>query len=153
MGKLDGHCLCGQVVYKCDSEPVITAICHCTECQRQTGTAYSIVVGVERSDLEIGGDSLRSFQTVGTDTGLPVARQFCGNCGSPIVSLPEMTPDMAFVKAGTLDDASWLEPELEAWCDSAQPWVRLDTEGEDRGYFPRGLDTEEAAEPEPVASS
>jgi hypothetical protein len=141
MGKLDGHCLCGQVQYTCDSEPIITAICHCTECQRQTGTAYSIVVGVERAALAVTGDSLASFQTVGDDTQLPVARQFCANCGSPIVSLAEMAPDVAFIKAGTLADASWLEPEIEAWCDSAQPWAGLDREREDRGCFARGLET------------
>jgi hypothetical protein len=145
MGKLDGHCLCGQVTYTVageDPEPIMTAICHCTECQRQTGTGYSIVVAVDRDEFEVKGDSLAEFQTVGTDHRLPVARKFCSNCGSPIVSLLELMPDFAFIKAGTLDDASWLEPECEAWCESAQPWVGIDQSREDRGFFPRGLDTD-----------
>jgi hypothetical protein len=138
MSAFAGRCLCGAVSYVCDGEPVTTAICHCTECQRQSGAPCSILVGVTRDDLTISG-ALATFVTLGDDSGLPVARQFCPNCGSPIVSLPEMTPDLAFIKAGTLDDTSWLTPELEVWCDSAQPWVALDNE--DRGYFPRGLDT------------
>jgi|tagenome__1003787_1003787.scaffolds.fasta_scaffold20242493_2 hypothetical protein len=143
MGKLDGRCLCGQVTYTVSGEePVMTAICHCTECQRQTGTAYSIVVAVDREEFAVEGASLSTFQTIGTDHGLPVDRQFCSNCGSPIVSLLELMPDFAFIKAGTLDDASWLEPEAEAWCESALPWVGLDTSREDRGFFPRGLDTD-----------
>jgi hypothetical protein len=137
MSALDGRCLCGAVTYTCAAEPLTTAICHCTECQRQSGTAFSILVGVAREDLQVSGD-LATFTTVGDDSGQPVARQFCPGCGSPIVSLPEMTPDLAFIKAGTLDDVSALEPELEVWCQSAQPWVALDNE--ERGYFPRGLD-------------
>ncbi|MCW3066195.1 MAG: hypothetical protein JWN32_3367 [Solirubrobacterales bacterium] len=155
MGKLDGHCLCGEVTYTVANEdPVITGICHCTECRRQSGAAWSIVVAVSRDEIEITGDSLRTFDTIGDDTRVPVHRQFCGNCGSPIVSLAEWAPELAFIKAGTLEDASWLEPELEAWCESALPWA-LDTSREDRGYFPRGLDTEGADEPsevQPVSS-
>jgi hypothetical protein len=140
MASLDGSCLCGNVTYSCDGEPVITAVCHCTECQKQTGTSFSIIVGVLREDLHVNGDSLASMTTIGSDSHLPVSRRFCNQCGSPIVSLPEMTPDLAFIKAGTLEDRSWLKPEMEAWCDSAQPWVAHDTES--RGCFARGVPTD-----------
>jgi hypothetical protein len=46
MPKIEGSCLCGSVKYSSDSEPVMTAVCHCENCQRQTGTAFSIIVGV-----------------------------------------------------------------------------------------------------------
>ena len=55
MGQLDGRCLCGKVTYHCDGEPMTTLLCHCTDCQRQTGTAFSIVVGVERDALHVEG--------------------------------------------------------------------------------------------------
>jgi hypothetical protein len=110
-------------------------LCHCTDCQRQTGTAFSIVVGVERDALHVDGDTVSSFTTVGEDTGEAVHRQFCTACGSPIVSLPDATPDLAFIKAGTLNDRSWLEPEMEIWCRSAHPYVTFDDEL--RGQFPR----------------
>jgi hypothetical protein len=112
-----------------------TLLCHCTDCQRQTGTAFSIVVGVERDALHVDGDTVSSFTTVGEDTGEAVHRQFCTACGSPIVSLPDATPDLAFIKAGTLNDRSWLEPEMEIWCRSAHPYVTFDDEL--RGQFPR----------------
>jgi hypothetical protein len=139
MGQLDGHCLCGKVTYRCDSEPMATIMCHCTDCQRQTGTTFSVVVGVDRDTLEVEGDSLATYTTIGEDTQQPVHRQFCSACGSPIVSLPEVTPDLAFIKAGTLNDTSWLEPEMEIWCRSAQTWVEFDTEN--RGQFPRTVPT------------
>ncbi len=68
MGKLDGSCLCGAVTYGCDAEPVATAVCHCTECQKQTGSSFSVLVAVPRDALEVKGDTLASFTTVGTDT-------------------------------------------------------------------------------------
>jgi hypothetical protein len=139
MSQLDGHCLCGNVSYHCDGESMVTLLCHCTDCQRQTGTAFSIVVGVERDALQIEGDSIGSFTTVGEDTKEEVERQFCSACGSPIVSLPAATPDLAFIKAGTLDDTSWLEPEMELWCRSAHPYVTFDEEI--RGQFARSVPT------------
>jgi hypothetical protein len=137
MGQLDGHCLCGGVTYTCDGDTMATLLCHCTDCQRQTGTAFSIVVGVERDSLHIEGETLGTFTTVGEDTHEAVRRQFCSACGSPIVSLPDATPDLAFIKAGTLNDTSVLEPEMEIWCRSAHPYVEFDDEK--RGQFQRSV--------------
>ena len=141
MGKLDGHCLCGSITYTCDTDPIMTGICHCTDCQRSAGTAFSTIVGVPLEELHISGDTLKTFDTMGEDRGVPAHRSFCSNCGSPIMSVLADAADVAWIKAGTLADASWLEPELEVWTDSAQPWA-LTAEREDRGYFPRGLDTD-----------
>jgi hypothetical protein len=142
MGKLDGHCLCGSIRYTSATEdPIMTAICHCRDCQRQGATAFSIVAGVLLEDLAISGASLKVFDTIGEDRGEPAHRYFCGTCGSPIYSVLADAPDVAWIKAGTLEDASWLEPDLEAWTSSAQPWA-LTAERDDRGYFPRGIDTD-----------
>jgi hypothetical protein len=123
MGKLDGSCLCGGVTYACDADPVFVANCHCTDCQKQTGSAFSTVVGVPRSSLHVEGATLSSFTTVGTDTGQPAERQFCSGCGSPIATLSQAIPELALIKAGTLTDRSLVAPRAEVWCDSAQPWV------------------------------
>ena len=66
---VEGNCLCGGVTYAFDGEPVVTGLRHCTDCQRQTGTSSSIVVGVPATQLQVLGDSLRSFATTGTDHG------------------------------------------------------------------------------------
>ncbi len=119
---ITGRCLCGRVTYSVAAEPLVQAACHCTDCQRQTGTAFSVVVGVPRAALEIDGETLSSFTTVGEDHGTDTERHFCSACGSPIVSFVAAMPELAFLKAGTLDDASWLEPAVEVWTRSAQPW-------------------------------
>jgi hypothetical protein len=126
MAKLDGSCLCGKVTYSCAAEPLATAVCHCTDCQKQTGTTFSIIVAVPREALDIDWDSLGSFTTVGTDSGQEVARHFCRNCGSPVASIAEAMPTMALIKGGTLDDTSWLEPQMHVWTESAQDWLPID---------------------------
>ncbi|HWF53917.1 MAG TPA: GFA family protein [Solirubrobacteraceae bacterium] len=137
MGQLDGHCLCGNISYTCSEEPVTTFLCHCTDCQRGSGSAFSVVIGVDLDALTVTGDTLGSYTTVGEDTKQEVVRQFCTNCGSPLISLPEATPDMAFIKGGTLNDHSWLEPEMELWARSAHPYVPHDEEN--RGVFERSV--------------
>jgi hypothetical protein len=126
MPKIQGSCLCGGVRYSSEAEPEMTVVCHCEHCQRQTGTAFSILVGIPADSLQFENDeSLAEFLDQG-DTGGTVHRKFCRNCGSPIVSLAESVPGVSFIKAGTLDDKSWLEPTMHLWCDTAQPWVDID---------------------------
>jgi hypothetical protein len=137
MAKLDGSCLCGAVTYGSEAEPLATAVCHCTECQKQTGTSFSVIVAVPSDAFRIEGDTLASFTTIGTDTGKEVDRQFCNACGSPIVSFSQAIPGVAMIKAGTLDDSSWLEPTMHVWTESSQSWIDVDQLGEN--VLPRGL--------------
>ena len=134
MANLDGRCLCGKVTYSCAAEPVAQAVCHCKDCQRQTGTALSVLVAVPRDALKIDGE-LSSYTTVGEDSGTGTARRFCPECGSPIASFPDGLPDVALLKAGTLDDSSWLDPQMHVWTDSAQPWVEIESQTK----LPRGV--------------
>jgi hypothetical protein len=134
MAKLDGRCLCGAVTYSADAEPAFTAVCHCRTCQRQTGTSFSIIVGVPEAAFKLEGD-YGTFVTEGEDSGKEARRHFCPSCGSPICTLSDGFPGVAIVKAGTLDDVSWLEPQIEVWGRSAQPWI---AEAEGRPRLPRG---------------
>ena len=119
---ITGRCLCGGVTYSADAEPVIHAACHCTDCQRQTGNPFSVIVGVPRDALTVEGSTLGSFTTIGEDHGRETQRSFCTACGSPLFSIAAVAPQLAFIKAGSLDDASWVQPSVEAWTSSAQPW-------------------------------
>src|SRR3954470_9397788 len=99
MGKVEGRCLCGAVSYSTGADPVFTAVCHCRDCQRQTGTAFSVIVGVPAAAFELTGD-LGTHVTVGDDHGLEVQRRFCPECGSPVMSESGGLPDVVIVKAG-----------------------------------------------------
>jgi hypothetical protein len=137
MATLTGHCLCGNVSYTVDSEPLVTAICHCNSCQRQTGSTYSLVVAVPRDSVTLTGDTLANFDTVTEATGTPSHRRFCSNCGSPLVTFADAAPEMAFIKAGTLDNGVDLAPSLEVHCASAFEYAVND--GAERARFPADM--------------
>ncbi len=119
---ITGRCLCGGVTYRVEAAPIAQAVCHCTECQRQTSSPFSVIVGFPKSAFSVSGDTLASFETTAEDSGGKTERNFCSACGSPLFSLSPAVPDFVFIKAGSLDDSSWLTPELEVWTRSAQPW-------------------------------
>lgn len=120
--QISGRCLCGSVTYRTDAEPLLQGVCHCTDCQHQTGTAFSVFVAVPRAALTVEGATLASFTAKGEEHGTDTERRFCSACGSPIVSFVEAVPELAFLKVGTLDDASWVWPAIEIWSRSAQSW-------------------------------
>src|SRR5487761_1318786 len=106
---ITGRCLCGGVTYSVDAEPVWQGICHCSNCQRQTASAFSTVVGVPSKALTVQGSTLVSFKTVSEGFQSTTERRFCSTCGSPIYSTIESMPEVAFLKAGTIDDISWFQ--------------------------------------------
>jgi hypothetical protein len=137
MATLTGRCLCGSVTYTAESDPLVTAICHCHNCQRQTGSTYSLVVAVPRDSVAISGSTLATFDTMTESTGTPSHRQFCSNCGSPLLTLADAAPEMAFIKAGTLDDNTKLTPTVEVHCASGLAYTTND--GSERARFPADL--------------
>jgi hypothetical protein len=118
MRALTGRCLCGQIQYAANADPAISAVCRCKNCQKQTGTAFSVIVGIPKSTISIQG-KLRTFRDIG-DSGQTVVRNFCPECGSPIITDVAVMPELTFIKAGTLDDTSWLVPKIHIYCDSTQ---------------------------------
>jgi hypothetical protein len=130
--KIEGGCLCGKVRYSADTEPAFVGVCHCKNCQKQAGTAFSVVMGIPAPALSIEGE-LKTYEDRG-DSGQVVLRRFCPNCGSPIAGDAAALPGVTIIKTGTLDDTSWLQPTMEVYCDSKQPWVSL---AGDQHHFPK----------------
>jgi hypothetical protein len=123
MASITGGCLCGNIRYTLATDPVMQAICHCRNCQKQAGSAYSIIVGVPEPTVAIEG-APTTYVDHG-ETGAAVERQFCGTCGSPLFSRAASVPGILFVKAGTLDDLSSFTPQVQVWAKSKQPWVDI----------------------------
>jgi hypothetical protein len=121
VAELAGHCLCGAASYEVSAEPVMTFICHCTDCRRQSGAPASLNVVVPRDAFELSGESLRSHKTLSEEDGAERERFFCSECGSPMGVLLGDLP-FAVIKAGTLDEQWETEPAMEIWTDSAHRW-------------------------------
>lgn len=121
---LTGGCNCGAVRYALSAPPLAVAACHCSNCRKQSGAAYSVNLVVRASTMTVEGD-LAVFSDHDTESGQPVSRQFCAACGSPIRSVPAATPKIVAVKAGTLDDASAYGPQVHIWTKSKLPWVEV----------------------------
>ncbi|CAM2154601.1 CENP-V/GFA domain-containing protein [Pararobbsia alpina] len=121
MVKREGGCLCRAVRYVLKSEPQATAVCHCTHCQRQSGSLFSFNLFVDEADYEQHGETL-FFEDIG-DSGHPSYRHFCGKCGSPIITKVSQMPGKVIVKAGTLDTMDGLEPQIEIYTDRAAKWL------------------------------
>jgi hypothetical protein len=122
-GKITGGCACGAVRYEAAADPVAMLNCHCRDCQRATGSAYSASVVVPRAAVAMKGE-LRSHEAV-SDSGHAVWRSFCPLCGSPIAIDLARIPDVLALRAGSLDDPSLHTPSVEVFTASAQPWDHM----------------------------
>ncbi len=124
-----GGCLCGAVHYEITGPPLVTYTCHCTVCQRLTGSAFSSAVVVAAGACRFAGSGeTRSFERP-ADSGRTVIRWACAACGAWVCNgaKPGTAPPSGFVavRAGTLDDTSWLRPTAHFWTRSAQSWITL----------------------------
>lgn len=123
MPDIKGSCRCGQVTYTAGADPVFTGVCHCTACQKGTGSAFGVVIGLPAAAVSISGTT-KTFHATG-DSGKPTHHRFCPECGSQIADEADVMPGVVMIAAGTLDDPSWIKPTVQIYCDSAQPWVSL----------------------------
>jgi len=130
--KIEGGCLCGKVRYSADADPIFVGVCHCKNCQKQSGSAFATVVALPKPVLAVTG-TIKTYDDRG-DTGGTLHRMFCPECGSSLMDEADVMPGVMMVQTGTLDDSSWVVPTMEIYTDSAQSWVAL---GGDRPRFPK----------------
>ena len=116
-----GGCQCGSVRYVLTTQPIRLAACHCTECQRQSGSAFGMSMLVNKDSLTVTGLT-KQFTRI-ADSGNEVTGVFCPECGVRIYHVLKSAQDVLSLKPGTLDDTSWLRPGYFVWMRSAQGWV------------------------------
>jgi hypothetical protein len=122
-----GKCLCGTIGYEITEAPISTYVCHCRDCQRGTGSAFSVGILVpDHAFRSTIGQTRLVFGGVTLD-GRVKQRRVCPDCGTWVFGDARQrgtgtTPTRA-VRAGTLDDISWLCPTRHLFTRDAQPWV------------------------------
>jgi hypothetical protein len=119
-----GGCLCGEIRYALTEDPLTLYACHCTDCQRHTGTAFQLSMVVRRASLEVLRGQPSRFSVEKPDGGQRRG-VFCARCASRLWGEPAALPNVASLRAGTLDDTSWFEPVGHIWTRSAQRWVEI----------------------------
>lgn len=119
---LTGSCLCRRVRYEVRVEPFTIVVCHCTICQRRTGSAFSISMPVARE-----GFALTEGVTITRDlpggSGALLTQHFCENCLVRTHTEPHVNRAVVYVRPGTLDERSWIRPAAQLWTGSSQPWA------------------------------
>jgi hypothetical protein len=117
-----GGCLCAAVRYRVDAEPLTVYACHCTDCQRRTGSAYAMSMVVPRDALIVETGTPAAYAATLAD-GRRKQGRMCAACGTRLWGEPVVAARFVVVQPGTLDDTSWLRPVAHIWAQSAQPWV------------------------------
>jgi hypothetical protein len=123
--KLSGSCLCGAIRYVITAPVTELRACHCANCQKSSGAGGSVNAPVASSAFRITQGTPKRYTAV-ADSGRTLHRYFCGDCGSPIYSQRENAPEMAVVRAGTLDDAGDMKITANIWTKSRRPWSHID---------------------------
>jgi hypothetical protein len=122
MGRvIEGGCQCGRVRYRVEGKLFGLAVCHCTECQRQSGSAFGMSLAVAPAAFKLRSGELKTFE-VKCDSGRIKTCAFCPECGTRIY---HQTGHGMSIKAGTLDDTSWLKPDAHYWTMRKQSWVSI----------------------------
>ena len=124
---LEGGCSCRGVRYRMQTAPLVVNACHCSWCQRETGSAFVVNALLEHDRLELLSDA-GSIEVIDTPSasgrGQRIAR--CRSCKVALWShYPGGGDAIAFVRVGTLDMPDAAPPDLHIFTDSKQKWLEL----------------------------
>ncbi len=121
--KIDGRCHCGFISYEAEVDPEQVSVCHCTDCQTLSGTAFRTAVPAPEVGFKITGEPTIYVKTT-ADSGNPRAQAFCPRCGSPIyASAIGDGPKVYLIRVGTARQRAQLAPKRQIWCRSEQGWL------------------------------
>jgi hypothetical protein len=120
--RVSGRCHCGGIRYTAEVDPEKVTICHCTDCQRLSGSAYRASVPAPRETFALEGTPKTYIKTA--DSGARRQHAFCPECGAPVYSSAETDPPAYSLRVGCLDQRSQLPPKRQIWCKSSLAWSK-----------------------------
>jgi len=123
--KVDGGCHCGRIRFEAEVDPEAVGVCHCTDCQTLTGSAFRANVQAPAASFVLHGEPRIYLKTA--ESGRQRAHAFCPDCGTPLyAAAPQDTPSYS-LRIGTLRQRRELgRPKRQIWCGSAVPWAVLE---------------------------
>jgi hypothetical protein len=121
------RCHCGELELICHGEPRRISMCHCRDCQRRTGSAFSVAAFYERAQVSIGGGASGMFER-DSASGFPVRFHFCRRCGANVYWEAARMPELLGVAVGAFADAEFPAPEQSVWTQDKHTWISLPPE-------------------------
>ena len=121
----EGGCVCGAVRYRVKAPPQAGLVCHCTWCQRRTGSAFAFAAYFNEADVELLQGRMTAYEHRSDETGRWLRIEFCPVCGTPVTHTAELRPGLRGIAVGTLDDKDWFRIDRHIWSRSARPWVAI----------------------------
>lgn len=121
---VEGGCQCGAVRYRLKASPLAVYNCHCKDCQRFSGSAWSMSMPVRTDDFDHTAGELATYHRV-ADSGRTIVMHFCAHCHAWLWNTPP-APGLLVVRAGSLDDMDWAIPIGNIWTESKAAWVDID---------------------------
>jgi len=116
-----GGCACGAIRYSCSGNSVASFNCHCRACQRYTGSAFISASLYPADTFALTQGTTSKYISQG-DNGADITREFCGECGSPVVTRLSRMPQVVGIPAASMDDPSVHKPTMDLFTSCAQPW-------------------------------
>ncbi len=120
--KIDGACHCGAITFEAEVKPETVTICHCSDCQTMTGTAYRVSVPAPASTFRFTRGEPAVYVKM-ADSGKARAQGFCATCGTPVYSADVEAPQIYMLRWGMIRQRDQLKPVRQIWCQSAQDWA------------------------------
>jgi hypothetical protein len=119
--RIDGGCHCGRITYEADIDPEKVGVCHCTDCQSLSGSAFVVYLPVPKAAFRLRGEPKIYVKTA--ESGSRRAQAFCPDCGSRLYASADKDPQVFNLRIGTVRQRASLPPRAQVWCRSALPWV------------------------------
>jgi hypothetical protein len=120
--KIQGGCHCGQITYEAEIDPATVTVCHCTDCQTLSGSAFRTVVPAKKESFRMTGQPRIYVKTA--ESGNKRAQAFCPECGTPLYATSPTDPQVYGIRVGTARQRAELRPQRQVWCRSALDWIR-----------------------------
>ena len=120
---VDGTCHCGYITYAAEIDPARVIICHCTDCQVLSSSAFRMVVLAENGSFRLlSGEPTLYIKTA--DSGRKRAHAFCPRCGTQMYATPPVeNPEHFGLRVGSIRQRAQLRPTRQLWCRSAFAWI------------------------------
>ncbi|WP_296038999.1 GFA family protein [uncultured Agrobacterium sp.] len=120
--RITGQCHCGNVRYEAEADPEHVVICHCTDCQRLTGSPYRVTLRAKRQDISLTGAEPKLYRKK-AENGNVRLMHFCSDCGAPLFSSAEQETGTWGIRWGSINERAALEPHVQIWARSRAKWV------------------------------